>query len=116
MSEKYSYLKLAEEVLRAEKKPMNPNDIWVRACQMGLDKNLSTIGKTPQYTISATLGRNVKLKKSIFVCTSDNRKLYGLTDYDRREETSVSENGLFDEYENDNNVTLFTRCKMKAIG
>lgn len=104
MGEKYSYLKLAEEVLRAEKKPMNPNDIWVRACQMGLDKNLSTIGKTPQYTISATLGRNVKLKKSIFVCTSDNPKLYGLTDYDRREETSVSENGLFDEYENDNNV------------
>ena len=85
MGEKYSYLKLAEEVLRAEKKPMNPNDIWVRACQMGVDKNLSTIGKTPQYTISATLGRNVKLKKSIFVCTSDNPKLYGLTDYDRRE-------------------------------
>lgn len=101
MGEKYSYLKLAEEVLRAEKKPMSPNDIWAKACQMGLDKNLITIGKTPQYTISAALGRNVRLKKSIFVCTTDNPKLYGLVDYDKREDTTVDENGLFDEYDDD---------------
>lgn len=106
MSEKYGYLKLAEDVLREEKRPMNPNDIWAKACQMGLDKNLATIGKSPEYTISCILSRNVKFKKSIFVCVSDIPILYGLVDYDSREDTIVDENKLPDENDNIDNIQL----------
>lgn len=85
---------------------MNPNDIWAKACQMGLDKNLATIGKSPEYTISCILSRNVKFKKSIFVCVSDIPILYGLVDYDSREDTIVDENKLPDENDNIDNIQL----------
>ncbi|EMS8467923.1 HrgA protein [Campylobacter jejuni] len=51
MSGKLTYKELIIEVLKQTKKPLNVSEIWQKALEKGLDKKLSSIGKTPTQTI-----------------------------------------------------------------
>lgn len=48
---KITYKELAVEVLKEAKKPLSANEIWQKACEMGLEKRLSSVGKTPTQTL-----------------------------------------------------------------
>ena len=41
------FLEYAEKVLENSEKPLIYQDIWKKGIEMGLDKKLSTSGKTP---------------------------------------------------------------------
>lgn len=51
MSGKLTYKELAIEILKEAKKPLSVSEIWEKACEMGLEKRLSSIGKTPTQTL-----------------------------------------------------------------
>ncbi|MGN0241318.1 MAG: winged helix-turn-helix domain-containing protein [Candidatus Weimeria sp.] len=55
----YNYLDLAEEVLRKENREMTVPEIWDCALQMGLDKKLISVGKTPKNTLNASIRRHI---------------------------------------------------------
>ncbi|MBS4407361.1 HTH domain-containing protein [Campylobacter vulpis] len=48
---KITYKELIVEVLKEAKKPLSVSEIWEKACEMGLEKRLSSIGKTPTQTL-----------------------------------------------------------------
>lgn len=60
MAKGYTFLDLAEEVLKEAKIPLTCNEIWKRACELGLDKKLQSSGKTPWQTLYAILYVGVK--------------------------------------------------------
>lgn len=77
----YNYLDLAEEVLRNEKHEMTISEIWKRAVQMGLDKKLISVGKTPKNTLNASMHRHIaSAKHVIFKQTSKNPARYFYND------------------------------------
>ena len=49
------FLEFAEKVLDNSEKPLIYQDIWKKGVEMGLDKSLSTSGKTPWQTLGARL-------------------------------------------------------------
>ncbi|EMH03682.1 HTH domain-containing protein [Helicobacter pylori] len=49
---------LGKKVLEQAEKPLSVREIWERACEMGLDKELSSIGKTPIATLGSQLGEH----------------------------------------------------------
>lgn len=51
MSGKLTYKELIVEVLKKAKKPLSVSEIWEKACEMGLEKRLSSIGQTPTQTL-----------------------------------------------------------------
>lgn len=51
MSGKLTYKELIIEVLKEAKKPLSVSEIWEKACEMGLEKRLSSIGQTPTQTL-----------------------------------------------------------------
>ncbi|QBL11900.1 HTH domain-containing protein [Campylobacter helveticus] len=51
MSGKLTYKELAIEILKEAKKPLSVSEIWEKACERGLEKRLSSIGKTPTQTL-----------------------------------------------------------------
>ncbi|ELP0365576.1 HrgA protein [Campylobacter upsaliensis] len=51
MSGKLTYKELAIEILKEAKKPLSASEIWEKACEMGLEKRLSSIGQTPTQTL-----------------------------------------------------------------
>ncbi|MCQ2768596.1 hypothetical protein JT083_07080 [Helicobacter pylori] len=53
-----TYRELGKKVLEQAEKPLNAEEIWERACEMGLDKELSSIGKTPIATLGSQLGEH----------------------------------------------------------
>ncbi len=53
-----TYRELGKKVLEQVGKPLNAEEIWERACEMGLDKELSSIGKTPIATLGSQLGEH----------------------------------------------------------
>mgnify|MGYP004519007185 CR=1 FL=1 len=55
----YNYLDLAEEVLKAKKRAMTTAEIWKYALEMGLDKKLISVGKTPKNTLNASIRRHI---------------------------------------------------------
>lgn len=57
---KYSFFNLACDVLGQSDKPMSIQEIWERAKELGLVDKLSSSGKTPVNTLSATLSVNAK--------------------------------------------------------
>lgn len=79
MQKKMTYLEIAKEVLQNASFPLRAPQIWDIAVKKGLDKNLTSIGKTPELTISALLYVNVRDKQdSIFMKASTNPTTFWL--------------------------------------
>ncbi|EMH27132.1 HTH domain-containing protein [Helicobacter pylori] len=55
-----TYEELGKKVLERAEKPLSVKEIWERACEMGLDKERPSIGKTPWSTIGSDLGKDKK--------------------------------------------------------
>ncbi|PDW20374.1 hypothetical protein BB477_05160 [Helicobacter pylori] len=55
-----TYIELGKKVLEQAGKPLSVKEIWERACEMGLDKERPSIGKTPWSTIGSDLGKDEK--------------------------------------------------------
>ncbi len=53
-----TYKELGKKVLEQAERPLSAKEIWERACGMGLDKELSSIGKTPSATLGSQLGEH----------------------------------------------------------
>ncbi|WRC94242.1 hypothetical protein E5K77_00450 [Helicobacter pylori] len=53
-----TYIELGKKVLEQAKRPLSVKEIWEIACGMGLDKELSSIGKTPIATLGSQLGEH----------------------------------------------------------
>jgi len=99
---KYTFNKLIEEVLFKSPIPMSPNDIWEYALKNGQTDKLTSIGKTPQATISARIYGDIKYNENpVFKQISKRPALFGMSnkEYDAVEsaETKQSDNDtLFD--------------------
>ncbi len=50
-----TYKELGKKVLEQAERPLSPKEIWERACEMGLDKERPSIGKTPWSTLGSDL-------------------------------------------------------------
>ncbi|NHA21657.1 HTH domain-containing protein [Helicobacter pylori] len=55
-----TYEELGKKVLEQAEEPLSAEEIWKRACEMGLDKERPSIGKTPWSTIGSDLGKDKK--------------------------------------------------------
>ncbi|WQW61045.1 hypothetical protein KVK62_00710 [Helicobacter pylori] len=55
-----TYRELSKKVLEQAKRPLSVKEIWERACEMGLDKERPSIGKTPWSTIGSDLRNDKK--------------------------------------------------------
>ncbi len=55
-----TFLELAEKIIKEEKSPLTPNEIWEIAVQKGYDKQINSTGKTPWQTISARIYVDIK--------------------------------------------------------
>ncbi|PUD87554.1 hypothetical protein C2R46_02310 [Helicobacter pylori] len=55
-----TYKELSKKVLEQAGKPLSVKEIWERACEMGLDKERPSIGKTPWSTIGSDLRNDKK--------------------------------------------------------
>ncbi|UOS25577.1 HTH domain-containing protein [Helicobacter pylori] len=60
--------KLGKKILEQAERPLKPKEIWERACEMGLDKERPSIGKTPWSTIGSDLGKD---KKQFYVARKE---------------------------------------------
>ncbi|MCQ2625212.1 hypothetical protein JT082_01985 [Helicobacter pylori] len=63
-----TYKELSKKVLEQAEKPLKPKEIWERACEMGLDKERPSIGKTPWSTLGTDLGKD---KKQFYVARKE---------------------------------------------
>lgn len=57
---KYSFRSLAEDVLKANGKPMGADEIWAYAQESGLGERVGTSGKTPARSIQAQIYMEIK--------------------------------------------------------
>ncbi len=63
-----TYKELGKKVLEQAKRPLKPKEIWEKACEMGLDKERPSIGKTPWSTLGTDLGKD---KKQFYVARKE---------------------------------------------
>ncbi|WQW09478.1 hypothetical protein KVK05_00455 [Helicobacter pylori] len=63
-----TYIELGKKVLEQAERPLSTKEIWERACEMGLDKERPSIGKTPWSTIGSDLGKD---KKQFYVARKE---------------------------------------------
>lgn len=68
---KYTFLDLAEEVLREAKTPLTYREIWDKGVELGLDKRLESEGQTPWKSLSVILRRNIHGEDSPLCITSE---------------------------------------------
>lgn len=74
-----TFLELAEQVLREQKKPLTANEIWQIGTEKGYDKQLNSEGKTPWATLGAQIYVNAKDNpKSPFAQTDSRPKKFYL--------------------------------------
>ncbi|MBA4184487.1 MAG: HrgA protein [Acidobacteria bacterium] len=70
---------LAKQVIQQMNQPLSPNEIWEKAVELSLDKQLVTKGKTPWATLGARLYTDVRDNpNSIFEAVGKNPKRFGL--------------------------------------
>lgn len=69
LKNKLTYLQVAEIVLKSAKFPLSGADIWLHAVKNGLDKQLSSIGKTPIATLTAQLYVSVKTESKFMIAS-----------------------------------------------
>lgn len=75
--EKYTFLDLAEEVLREAKIPLTYRGIWKEAVRLGLDKKIQSNGKTPERTLSKILSDNADRENGkIFIVSRQPRMFW----------------------------------------
>lgn len=55
-----NFLEMAEEAIKNAKRPLTSNEVWEKATELGLDKQLDTKGKTPWATLGARLYIDVR--------------------------------------------------------
>lgn len=90
--EKYTFLDLAEEVLRSRNQAISYSDIWRIAVETGLDKKLGSSGATPDQTLGARLYTDVKREDSKFFIVSTRPILFALKELQNNiREPEVSE-------------------------
>ena len=75
---KYTFLDLAEEVLKQAKTPLTYREIWNRGVELGLDKKLESKGKTPEQSLSARLGSSIEREDLGFVIVSKQPRTFWL--------------------------------------
>ncbi len=69
------YRELGKKVLEQAEEPLSAEEIWERACEMGLDKELSSIGKTPIATLGSQLGEHdISNDKKQFYVTNNKKR------------------------------------------
>jgi len=68
-----TFLELAEQILKEEKKALTSNQIWTIAIQKGYDKKLNSEGKTPWATLGAQIYVNCKDNPKTIFGRSDTR-------------------------------------------
>ncbi|EJC04828.1 hypothetical protein HPHPP8B_0190 [Helicobacter pylori Hp P-8b] len=68
-----TYKELGKKVLEQAEKPLSAEEIWERACEMGLDKERPSIGKTPWSTIGSDLGKD---KKQFYVARKKRKRFF----------------------------------------
>lgn len=74
-----TYLELAQKVLEKADFPLGYNQIWQKAVEMGLDKKLKSVGKTPWQSVGAQIYVNIRDKaNSNFVAVSKNPQKFWL--------------------------------------
>lgn len=70
---------LAKQVIQQMNQPLSSNEIWEKAVELGLDKQLNSKGKTPWATLGARLYTDVRDNpNSIFEPVGKNPKRFGL--------------------------------------
>ncbi|MDO7810187.1 HTH domain-containing protein [Helicobacter pylori] len=70
-----TYRELGKKVLEQAEEPLSAEEIWERACEMGLDKELSSIGKTPIATLGSQLGEHdISNDKKQFYVTNNKKR------------------------------------------
>ncbi len=65
-----TYRELGKKVLEQAEEPLSKEEIFEKACEMGLDKELSSIGETPWSTIGTDLGKD---KKQFYVAHKEKK-------------------------------------------
>ncbi|UFG20278.1 hypothetical protein LJN47_01225 [Helicobacter pylori] len=63
-----TYKELSKKVLEQAEKPLNAKEIFEKACEMGLDKERPSIGKTPWSTLGTDLSKD---KKQFYVARKE---------------------------------------------
>ncbi|WP_120929896.1 HTH domain-containing protein [Helicobacter pylori] len=63
-----TYKELGKKVLEQAERPLNAKEIFEKACEMGLDKERPSIGKTPWSTLGTDLGKD---KKQFYVARKE---------------------------------------------
>lgn len=65
---KLTFLALAEKILREEKRPLSPAELWKTALTKGYDKQLESEGRTPKATLYSAIFTNTRDRpETIFV-------------------------------------------------
>lgn len=81
-----TYKEMIREVLRQAKEPLSSEQIWSKACELGLDKKLSSIGNTPPANVGAQIYRQIykdirdRGKESQFIFASRKPTTFWLRD------------------------------------
>ncbi|GHQ12516.1 hypothetical protein VN1213_05180 [Helicobacter pylori] len=80
-----TYIELGKKVLEQAGKPLSVKEIFEKACGMGLDKELSSIKKTPWSTLGSRLGEYEipDDKKQFYVANNKKPFLYWLKSRER---------------------------------
>lgn len=76
---KYTFLDLAEEVLKQAEIPLTCREIWNRGLQLHLDERLESKGKTPERSLSSTLGTTAERERSKIFIVSKQPRTFWLT-------------------------------------
>ncbi|GAA7227973.1 COG2958 family protein [Helicobacter pylori] len=63
-----TYIELGKKVLEQAERPLSVKEIFEKACEMGLDKERPSIGKTPWSTLGTDLGKD---KKQFYVARKE---------------------------------------------
>jgi len=79
--ERMTFIRLIEKTLDETKKPLTTREIWDEAKNLGFDKELGSIGKTPWDTIGAYLYDNIKKTDPIFIKVSTRPTRFSLKKY-----------------------------------
>jgi hypothetical protein len=77
---KYTFIDLAKDVLESASQPLSASEVWDKAVETGLDKKVSSAGKTPKDTLAARMYCDTKYngESSIFVRISNRPVLFTL--------------------------------------
>ncbi|MBX7173249.1 MAG: hypothetical protein K1X72_19930 [Pyrinomonadaceae bacterium] len=90
-----NFYELAKQIIEETNHPLSPNEIWEKAVELGLDKQLNTKGKTPWATLGARLYTNVRDNpNSIFEVVGKNPKRFWLKNASTNQSSFISSNNV----------------------